>query len=135
MRQEVRQRGPRRGPRGKRSEDWLEPWPAELGAGCDLLELHHKLRCGALKRKRARRGLATRDLWVTHGRSLADGRRLGSKGLLGGLPLGSKGRLTGDILRTYRADRSINYTDSIPLPQPRTESDYWNGSLQISWEL
>jgi hypothetical protein len=51
------------------------------------------------------------------------------------LPLGSKGRITGDILRTYRADRSINYTGGTPLSQPRTESDFWNGSLQISWEL
>jgi hypothetical protein len=51
------------------------------------------------------------------------------------LPLGAKGRITGDILRTYRADRSINYTDGVPLPQPRTESDFWNGSLQLSWAL
>jgi hypothetical protein len=51
------------------------------------------------------------------------------------LPLGPKGRLTGDILRTYRADRSINYTGGTPLSQPRTESDFWNGSLQFSWAL
>jgi hypothetical protein len=52
------------------------------------------------------------------------------------LPMGAKGRLTGDILRTYRADRSINYTTGgAPLPQPRTESDFWNGSLRLSWEL
>jgi hypothetical protein len=51
------------------------------------------------------------------------------------LALGPKGHVTGDILRTYRAARTINYTDSVPVPQPRTESDYWNGSVQISWEL
>jgi hypothetical protein len=52
------------------------------------------------------------------------------------LPLGAKGRLTGDILRTYRADRSIIYTNGgAPQPQPRSESDFWNGSLQVSWEL
>jgi hypothetical protein len=51
------------------------------------------------------------------------------------LPLGPKGRLTGDILRTYRADRSIDYTGGTPVWQPRTESDFWNGSLQLSWEL
>jgi hypothetical protein len=51
------------------------------------------------------------------------------------LPLGAKGRITGDILRTYRADRSISYTGGTPLPQPRSESDFWNGSLQLSWEL
>jgi len=51
------------------------------------------------------------------------------------LPLGAKGRITSDIQRTYRADHPINYTGGTPLPQPRTESDFWNGSLQISWEL
>ncbi len=51
------------------------------------------------------------------------------------LPLGPKGRLTGDILRTYRTDRLINYTRGVPQVQPRTESDFWNGSLQLSWEL
>ena len=52
------------------------------------------------------------------------------------LPLGPKGRLSGDILRTYRADRAINYTGGVaPLSPPRTESDFWNGSLQLSWEL
>jgi hypothetical protein len=51
------------------------------------------------------------------------------------LRMGPKGRLTGDILRTYRADHSINYTGGAPASQPRTESDFWNGSLQISWEL
>ena len=51
------------------------------------------------------------------------------------LPLGPKGRLTGDILRTYRSGRSIKYTGGTPLGQPRTETDYWNGSLQLSWGL
>jgi hypothetical protein len=51
------------------------------------------------------------------------------------LPLGPKGRLTGDILRTYRADRSITYASGAPVSHPRSESDFWNGSLQISWEL
>jgi hypothetical protein len=52
------------------------------------------------------------------------------------LPFAKKGRLTGDILRTYRADRSITYTgDGSAVPQPRAQSDFWNGSLQLSWEL
>jgi hypothetical protein len=51
------------------------------------------------------------------------------------LPMGPKGRITGNIQRTYRADRSINYTGGTPVSQPRTESDFWNGSLQISWEM
>ena len=52
------------------------------------------------------------------------------------LPFAKKGRLTGDILRTYRADRSITYTgDGSAVLQPRAQSDFWNGSLQLSWEL
>jgi len=52
------------------------------------------------------------------------------------LPIGAKGRLTGDVLRTYRDDRAINYTSGgLVQPQPRTESDFWNGSLQLTWEL
>lgn len=51
------------------------------------------------------------------------------------LPLGARGRLTGDIRRTYRADRSITYTTGVPQPTPRSETDYWNGTLQLSWAL
>ena len=52
------------------------------------------------------------------------------------LPIGAKGRLTGDILRTFRDGRSINYTSTgTAVPQPRTVGDFWNGSLQLSWEL
>jgi hypothetical protein len=52
------------------------------------------------------------------------------------LSLGEKGRLTGDVRRTYRADRSITYNSGeVAQPQPRTESDYWNASLQLSWQL
>jgi hypothetical protein len=52
------------------------------------------------------------------------------------LKVGGKGRLTGDILRTYRADRSLTYNASgAATSSPRSESDYWNGSLQLSWEL
>jgi hypothetical protein len=52
------------------------------------------------------------------------------------LPLGPKGRLTGDILRTYRADRSLNYNNSgVALPQPASANDFWNGSLRLSWDL
>jgi hypothetical protein len=51
------------------------------------------------------------------------------------LSLGPKGTLTGSILRTYRADRSINYTGGVPISLPRAESDFWNGGLQLSWAL
>ncbi|MBI1796566.1 MAG: hypothetical protein HY076_05320 [Candidatus Eisenbacteria bacterium] len=49
--------------------------------------------------------------------------------------VGAKGSVRGDIRRTYRADRSITYTSGIPDPSPRSELDYWNGSLQFSWTL
>jgi hypothetical protein len=51
------------------------------------------------------------------------------------LPLGPKGRLTGDIRRTYRGDQSTQYQLGVARPQPTTELDYWNGSLQLSWNL
>jgi hypothetical protein len=54
------------------------------------------------------------------------------------VPLGQKGRLTGDIQRTYRADRTINYntgTGGFSGTSPRNELDFWNGSLQLSWQL
>jgi len=49
--------------------------------------------------------------------------------------IGMRGRLTGDIGRTFTADRSITYTNNVPTPTPITETDYWNGSLQFSWQL
>ena len=52
------------------------------------------------------------------------------------LPLGSKGRLTGDVGRTYAADRAIKYTNGVVSESlSRSGGDFWNGSLQISWEL
>ena len=51
------------------------------------------------------------------------------------LPLGAKGRLTGDILRTYRGYRSIGYNGGEAVVGSLSGSDYWNGSLQVSWEL
>jgi hypothetical protein len=52
------------------------------------------------------------------------------------LPLGANGRLTGDILRSYRADRSFTFTPAgEQIPTPRSQTDYWNGNLQLTWEL
>lgn len=50
-------------------------------------------------------------------------------------PVGSKGALRGDIARTYRAERTTTYTSGVPQFSPRSEIDYWNGSLQLSWQL
>ncbi len=49
--------------------------------------------------------------------------------------LSRKGTLRGDIHRTYRAERSTSYASGVPQFSPRSELDYWNGSLQLSWHL
>jgi hypothetical protein len=52
------------------------------------------------------------------------------------LPVGTRGRLTGDLQRTYRDEQSLSYTSKGELQsQVTTGSDYWNGSLQFSWQL
>ncbi len=51
------------------------------------------------------------------------------------MPIGRRGRLTGDIRRSYRADRSITYASGVANASPRSETDFWNGSLQLSWDL
>lgn len=51
------------------------------------------------------------------------------------LPLGPRGRLTGDIHRNYRADRSTTYSSGVTQVSPRAETDFWTGSLQLSWQL
>jgi hypothetical protein len=50
------------------------------------------------------------------------------------VPLGTQGRLTGDILRSYRADRTTSYS-SLGVSSPLNEIDFWNGSLQLSWQM
>lgn len=49
--------------------------------------------------------------------------------------VGSKGLVTGGIQRSYNADRTITYEAGEPVPTPRSETDFWNGSLQFSWQL
>lgn len=51
------------------------------------------------------------------------------------VPLGRRARLTGDIRRTYRADRTTQWSNGVPSPAPRSELDYWNGQLQLSWTM
>jgi hypothetical protein len=45
------------------------------------------------------------------------------------------GSLRGDIHRSYRAERSTTYSSGVPQSSPRSEIDYWNGSLQLSWHI
>jgi hypothetical protein len=51
------------------------------------------------------------------------------------LPVGRKGRLTGNIGRSYQADRTTAFSHGVPQPSPAAEFDFWNGSLQFSWQL
>jgi len=51
------------------------------------------------------------------------------------VPLGARGRITGDLRRSYRADRSISFQNGIAQPSGRSEFDYWNGRLELTWEL
>jgi hypothetical protein len=59
-----------------------------------------------------------------------------SGGLSLNLPVGVRGRLTGDLQRTYRDERSVSYNNKgLPQSEVSSDSDYWNGSLQFSWQL
>ncbi len=49
--------------------------------------------------------------------------------------LGRKGLLTGTINRSFSADQSTTFKNGLPQDSPVAEQDYWNGSLQLSWEL
>ncbi len=51
------------------------------------------------------------------------------------LHVGAKGLLTGRVGRTYTDQRTIGYTNNLPVPTPRSETDYWNGNLQLTWNL
>ena len=51
------------------------------------------------------------------------------------VPVGRRGTLRGDVARTYRAERSTSYTAGVAQSSPRSEIDYWNGSLQLTWQL
>ena len=46
-----------------------------------------------------------------------------------------KGLLTGSINRSFSADQSTTFRSGLPTTSPVAEQDYWNGSLQLSWEL
>jgi hypothetical protein len=51
-------------------------------------------------------------------------------------PITRNGLLRGDLRRSYRAERSTSYTTTgVPQYTPRSEADFWNGSLQFSWHI
>ena len=67
------------------------------------------------------------------------GPKLASLNFAGGgslnVPIGTKGRLTGDLRRTFRAARTLSYQGGVEQPSPASEQDYWNGRLELTWNL
>lgn len=51
------------------------------------------------------------------------------------VPIGSRGQLTGNLSRTYRADRSILFQNGVAQPSGRSEFDFWQGRIDLRWEL
>ena len=51
------------------------------------------------------------------------------------VPIGASGHLSGDLRRSYRADRTLSYQGGVPQTSPRSEQDYWNGRLELKWNL
>lgn len=51
------------------------------------------------------------------------------------IPIGTRGQLTGNLGKNFNADHRINYTSGVPDNQPRVETDFWYGTLQLSWNL
>jgi hypothetical protein len=51
------------------------------------------------------------------------------------IPVTTRGRLTGALRRTFRGDRTTTYTSGTPTQSPRGEIDFWNGSLNFTWDL
>ena len=49
--------------------------------------------------------------------------------------VGRKGQLTGRLSRSFTDQRTINYQGGVGTSTPRSETDYWNGNLQLSWTL
>ena len=51
------------------------------------------------------------------------------------LTIAKKGLLTGTINRSFSSDRTTTFLNGLPQASPLSEQDFWNGSLQLSWEL
>jgi hypothetical protein len=51
------------------------------------------------------------------------------------IALGRKGELSGQIGRNFSADRTTTYQNGAPLLSPVSNQDYWNGALNLSWQL
>lgn len=65
-----------------------------------------------------------------------DDRRLSMAGSVDlNLKLGRKGTLAGNIARSFDDSRSTAYSSGVPSVSPRAITDYWNGSLTLTWQL
>ncbi|HEY6196486.1 MAG TPA: hypothetical protein VI504_15750 [Candidatus Eisenbacteria bacterium] len=51
------------------------------------------------------------------------------------LAIARKGHLTGIVNRNFSSDRSTTFLNGLPQHSPLTNTDYWQGQLQLSWEL
>jgi len=51
------------------------------------------------------------------------------------LRVAGKGQLSGSMGRNFSADRTTTYQNGLPQASPLAEQDFWNGTLQFSWEL
>ncbi len=51
------------------------------------------------------------------------------------LTLPMRGRLSGFLNRSFSGDRSTQYSNGVVKTSPVTELDFWNGSLQVTWDF
>ena len=49
--------------------------------------------------------------------------------------LGRKGMLSGNIGRSFSSSRTTTFLNGLPLASPLSQTEIWNGLLQLSWEL
>jgi hypothetical protein len=50
-------------------------------------------------------------------------------------PVGGRGQLSGTLTRSQQSNRYTKYVSGVARTEPRVETDFWNGSLQFSWNL
>jgi hypothetical protein len=50
-------------------------------------------------------------------------------------PVGQRGHLSGNISRNYQSNQATRFPGGVMVLDPAYENDFWNGSLQFSWDL
>jgi hypothetical protein len=51
------------------------------------------------------------------------------------IPVGRRGRITGNIARETDASRRVTYPSGVAVYEPRVETDFWTGTLTLTWSL